>query len=410
MKRDQLLFYAATGVIAVHVIDDSFLQPNDGTSAADHLVGGLVPIALLGLAAWLYRRSRAGIRAAIAILTGAFGLAVSSEAWYYTREVGASGDDYTGLLCIPAGLLLIGVGLVTLWRSRRLDERRLRRYLRRGLIGIAGVVVFGILVLPFLMSYGYTHIGRAVVPDPNLGAPHEDVTLETSDGLQLDGWYVPSKNGAAVIAFPGRKGPQRPTRMLARHGYGVLLFDRRGEGDSDGDPNALGWDGERDLRAAIAFLLARPDVEAGRIGGIGLSVGGELLIQTAAHTDELRAVVSEGAGIRSVKEATLSDGGEKWAGLPVWGATTAGAAVFGNQSPPASLDDLVKDISPRALYLIYAKRGQGGEELSADYYESAGRPKFLWETDSGHTGGLEAEPLEYERRVIGFFDRFLRGR
>ena len=273
MKRDQLLFYAGTALIAVHVIDDSFVQPNDGTSAGDHLVGGFVPLALLGLAAWLYSRTRAGVRAVIAIVTGAFGLAVSSEAWYYTREVGASGDDYTGLLCIPAGLLLIGLGLVTLWRSRRLDEGRPRRYLRRGLIGIAFVVLFAVLVVPALMSYGYTHIGRAVVPDPNLGAPHEDVTLKTSDGLQLAAWYVPSKNRAAVIANGGRKGTQRPTRMLVRHGYGVLLFDRRGEGDSDGDPNALGWDGEKDLRAAIAFLRGRlgrrpePDRRAGAVCG-----------------------------------------------------------------------------------------------------------------------------------------------
>ena len=61
---------------------------------------------------------------------------------------------------------------------------------------------------------------------------------------ELEGWYVPSRNGAAVIAFPGRKSPQRHARMLARHGYGVLLFDRRGEGRSDGDPNAFGWGGE----------------------------------------------------------------------------------------------------------------------------------------------------------------------
>ena len=178
-------------MIAVHVIDDSFVQPNDGTSAGDHLVGGFVPLALLGLAAWLYGRSRAGIRAVIAILTGALGLAVSSEAWYYTNEVGASGDDYTGLLCIPAGLLLIGLGLVTLWRSRRLDERLPRRYLRRALTGIATVLLFGVLVVPALMSYGYTHIGRAVVPAPNLGAAHQEVTLDTSDGLELEGWYVP---------------------------------------------------------------------------------------------------------------------------------------------------------------------------------------------------------------------------
>ena len=42
--------------------------------------------------------------------------------------------------------------------------------------------------------------------------------------------------------------------MLARHGYGVLLFDRRGEGRSDGDPNAWGWGGDRDVKAAAAWL------------------------------------------------------------------------------------------------------------------------------------------------------------
>ena len=32
--------------------------------------------------------------------------------------------------------------------------------------------------------------------------------------------------------------------MLVRHGYGVLLFDRRGEGESNGDPNEFGWAAE----------------------------------------------------------------------------------------------------------------------------------------------------------------------
>ena len=74
--------------------------------------------------------------------------------------------------------------------------------------------------------------------------------MTTSDGLRLAGWYVPSRNGAAVIAFPGRNGPQAHTRMLARHGYGVLLFDRRGQGESEGDPHGLGWEGEKDIKAA----------------------------------------------------------------------------------------------------------------------------------------------------------------
>ena len=59
--------------------------------------------------------------------------------------------------------------------------------------------------------------------------------------------------------------------MLVRHGYGVLLLDRRGEGESEGDINLYGWNGEADVTAAVGFLRRRPDVEPGRIGGSGLS-------------------------------------------------------------------------------------------------------------------------------------------
>jgi len=42
---------------------------------------------------------------------------------------------------------------------------------------------------------------------------------------------------------------------------------------------------------------------------------------------------------------------------------------------------------------------------------AAGGPKELWELpEAGHTGGLDARPGEYERRVVGFFDRYLLGR
>jgi fermentation-respiration switch protein FrsA (DUF1100 family) len=219
---------------------------------------------------------------------------------------------------------------------------------------------------------------------------------------------VPSRNGAAVIAFPGRKGTQRPARILIRHGYGVLLFDRRGEGDSEGDPNALGWNGDRDVKAAIAFLRRRPDVDADRIGGIGLSVGGELLLETAAETDDLKAVVSDGAGIRSVREASVTSLGQMWLAVPIWAGMTAGTAVFSNHGPPPNLDDVVDRIAPRPVFFIYASRGQGGEELTRDFYESAREPKTIWRVPGAtHTGGIEARPQEYERRVIEFFDRSL---
>jgi dienelactone hydrolase len=403
--------WTAIGLIALHVADDSFFQPEPGTSAADHLVSGLVPLAVLLGLAWVYPRVRAGARASIALSLGIFGIAVgASEAVYYTIKVGASRDDYTGFLALAAGVALLGLGVVTLWRSRRTDDRLARRYGRRTLVAFAGLIVFVVLVVPVAVSYVFTHATRAVVPPARLGAVHEDVSFRTSDDLKLNGWYVPSKNGAAVVVYPGRAGPQRQARMLARHGYGVLLFDRRGEATSDGDPNAFGWEFDKDLRAAAAFLRRRSDVTRDQIGGIGLSVGGEALLQTGARSNAYDAIVSEGAGVRSLREQRMLPGlGMKIFQLPM-AVITAATATFANEPPPPNLRDLSSRIK-RPVMFIYAGHGQGGENLTARFYAAAQEPKILWKIpDAEHTGGIEARPAEYERRVVGFFDRNLLGR
>lgn len=44
LRRESALYLLATGAIALHFVDDNFLQPEPGTSAGDHLASGLVPI------------------------------------------------------------------------------------------------------------------------------------------------------------------------------------------------------------------------------------------------------------------------------------------------------------------------------------------------------------------------------
>ena len=289
-------------MIAAHVVDDRFVQPPSGTQATDHLVSGLVPLALLALAGWGFARARAGVRAVIAILTGLFGLIASVEAVYYAREQGSSGDDYSGFLAIPAGLLLLG--------ARRRDAVALAAARRPHCAATSAAPVrcwrasrrSSSVAMPLGFGYISTHVGRGIATDVDLPATARAVTFTTSDGLTLHGTYIPSTNGAAVIVSPGYNEAPAHARMLARHGYGVLLFDQRGEGLSDGDPNGWGWAAEKDMVGAIRFLQAQPDVHDGRIGGIGLSVAGESLLQTAAHHDDLKAVVAEGAGSRSYKE------------------------------------------------------------------------------------------------------------
>jgi fermentation-respiration switch protein FrsA (DUF1100 family) len=385
-------------------VDDNFVQPPPGTSGGDHLASGLVPLAVLALAAWAYPRLRPGAQGALALLLGPFGIIAGAEAVRYLGDGGPAGDDFTGLLAIPAGVLLIGLGAVVLWRSRRRDWMPWR-YGRRGLLVVAGYLGAMWIVMPVLLGYGYVHIARPLKPIGNVGFAHERVALRTSDGLRLEALYIPSRNGAAVIAFPGRIGPQKHARMLARHGYGVLLLDRRGEGASEGDPNSFGWDFDKDISAGIRFLQARSDVDPGRIGGLGLSVGGEMMLQTAAENHGLAAVVSEGAGARMLTEE-VSDvhGFEKVMVGPQAAVKYAALSVFANSGPPSDLTKLLPRIAPRPVFLINAANNEV-DAKHAEYYAAAREPKQGWLVPrGGHTDGIDVMPAEYERRVVGFFD------
>jgi len=270
------------------------------------------------------------------------------------------------------------------------------------------LVLTFVVLFPAAIGYVVTHTARAAVPAPELGAAHEDVAFTTSDGLRLEGWFVPSRNGATVIVFPGRSGTQKHTRMLVGHGYGVLLFDRRGEGASEGDPNGFGWVGDRDLHAAAAYLRSRDDVDPRRIGGIGLSVGGEMLIHAAAHSDAFKAVVSEGASGQSMRDGLAN--GDYAEALTGGAIVTLSTALSSSTLPPPSLKSEVELISPHALFLVFGENGQGGAEEGPNrgFLDAAGEPKRIWEVPGGeHIAGITTEPAEYERRVVGFFDRAL---
>ena len=87
---------------------------------------------------------------------------------------------------------------------------------------------------------------------------------------------------------------------------------------------------------------------------------------------------------------------------------TLGLGVFSDQAPPEDLEDLVGRISPRPVLFIAAPNSPNGEELNVQYHAAAREPKELWEIpEAGHVGGMDAHPEEYERRVVGFFDRAL---
>ena len=382
-SRETLLVRAALALSVVAVVDD--VAPQFGRALGPGVVAAVIAVT--------YPRLPTGARATLAIVCG--GIAVVAAA-------ADGGQHLTALVAGVAGAVMAVEGVRRLWGSRRRDGHWA---VRRSLLSLAAVVGLYFMVLPLAFAVLATQGGGREVASADLGRPYERVTLRTRDGLRLAAWSVPSRNGAAVIVFPGRVGPVRQARLLARHGYGVLLLDRRGEGGSDGELNRFGWNGEGDLRAALDFLAPKTD----RIGGLGLSVGGELLLQTAAHDPRLRAVVSEGAGVRSLHEHLHTPGvgsAQRWA--TNWVVQTIAVAVLSGTAPPPDLAEQCERIGPRPVLLIRGQAGHADEALNTVYADRVGRSATLWTAPGGHTGAFAADPAAYERRVIGFFDTALR--
>jgi hypothetical protein len=409
MDRETIVFRGATAVAMLHALDDAFLNRQPGVDLGQHALAAVISLAV-GVAAMVaFPRLRPGFRAALGLVFGTLATTNGAMHVVHIAKDGPAHSDLTGVLALIAGIVLIGLGLSIPWLHRGEGAHTARRrWVNRGIAVAAGVLVFYAGLYPTAAAIVPTHKYREPIPATPSG--YEAVQFDASDGLRLSGWYAPSRNGAAVLLVHGgggdRTGPLDHAQLLRRHGYGVLLYDSRGRGESEGTPNAWGWSWEKDVEGALAFLGARDDVEDGRIGGLGLSTGADVLIHAAPEQRGLRAVVSDGATAASFADQTATFGVDETAPY-FWTLLTAGR-VFSGYSPGPPLDESVPQISPAPLLLIAAGGFPTEIDFNRHYAEVAKEPFEYWELpDVGHTAAVRERPREYERRVIGFFDEAL---
>jgi hypothetical protein len=114
----------------------------------------------------------------------------------------------------------------------------------------------------------------------------EDAWFAAADRVKLHGWYVPHEHPRAIVLFcHGNAGNLSDwagvLRILHdRVGVGVMIFDYRGFGRSEGTPGEAGV--LLDARAARAWLARRLAIEPGRIVLMGRSLGGAVAVDLAA--------------------------------------------------------------------------------------------------------------------------------
>ena len=182
-----------------------------------------------------------------------------------------------------AGLALLVLAAAILVRPKA-GRAPVRRWLARAAVLAGTALTAFFVVMPVAVAVYLVHKQPVPVASVKLAIPHRDVTLRTSDGVKLAAWYVPPRNGAVVVLVHGAGGDrtggiESRATMLARHGYGVLLYDARGDGSSR-PPESFGWTWHRDAEAAVDFLARRGIT---RIGALGLSTGAEVVLETAGR-------------------------------------------------------------------------------------------------------------------------------
>jgi dipeptidyl aminopeptidase/acylaminoacyl peptidase len=235
-----------------------------------------------------------------------------------------------------------------------------------------------------------------------------EVSFVNEAGTPLAGWYAPSRNRAAVVLVHGtgadRSGVLFETEFLAQAGFGAFAIDLPGQGASGGSTQ-WGPPERSAIRAAVSWLSQQQEVDGGRIGGLGLSMGAYVLTQAAVLDPRLRALVLAASPNDVVEQNWISS--DQWGYLSQVGVYLA--LRMSAQTYDLKPKHVIGRIAPRAVFLI------GGENdrlvppyMARQLFAAAGEPKEFWIVPAAaHVDYARAAPLEYSARVTDFFRREL---
>jgi fermentation-respiration switch protein FrsA (DUF1100 family) len=131
-----------------------------------------------------------------------------------------------------------------------------------------------------------------------------NISFKTIDGVVLRGWHFLPRtvNGkvATIVMTHGFGGVKEMylddfAAAFAAAGFGAIVYDNRGLGESDGEPRQEvdPWRQLSDMRDAITYAQALPETDPNLIGLWGSSFSGGHAIVTAANDRRVKCVVAQ---------------------------------------------------------------------------------------------------------------------
>ncbi len=406
-RRTTRVPIGAVGAVALYALAALVVLPDGGPSLRARLVIGAALLASTALVVAAFRRAPARSRGALMLLIGFTMMAVAGGV-VAKRLVGdVSPVDLLGAAASTAGVVLVVLG----WRLSLAGIAA--RWARATIAIVSTLLVAQFVLLPAGVALDVTNrprpTGSSRTP-VDVGLRFEDVRIRSGDGTLLSAWWIPPENGAAIVLLPGSGSTRHAVldhaALVARHGYGALLLDWRGHGESEGRRMEFGWGAEADVRAAVSFTLSRPGVTRG-VGVLGLSLGGEVGLAATALDPRIDAAVVEGVSARSWADSQLEPNPHPVGYVNQWLMFVL-VDVLAPEPRPLPLIDLVAEIDAPVLMISGAPSIE--RKLDPVYTDAAPDVITLWSLpDTPHTQALQTHPVEYERRVIAMFDGSLLG-
>lgn len=251
----------------------------------------------------------------------------------------------------------------------------------------------------------HPHRGRIPLPMDARALGLQQVSFDVPGVGAVRGWYAPTHTGAAVVLLHGSGGDRREVldvaRALIQAGYGALLYDLPGHGESEGIVR-YGAPERRALQLAMRFVLAQPGVARDRVGVYGFSIGAFLAAQVAAVDDRIRAVVLAAPPADAVAYTQHEYAGH--GRVAFWGALV-GLRIGGMHLDEPQPITLVHRIAPRPLLILTGMADSlVTPTIARTLYAAAGAPKRFWLVPGAGHGDYERALPTYGTRVRKFFD------
>jgi dipeptidyl aminopeptidase/acylaminoacyl peptidase len=284
-------------------------------------------------------------------------------------------------------------------------------------VAISLLMVFGLCAFTGI-SYFFATQFIAPAPCAIGNAPQEfpfpikNVSFTTDDGLAIKGWYSPDeKNQTAIILLHGHRGNRwqmyDTAKMLRRAGYGVLLYDARATGESDGKAISVGYYETADLLAAVHYLRQQG---VARIACLGQSQGGATILLAAAKLDGVKCVIAQ-SSYDTICRA-IDRRYREYFHIPGW---LGGSLLmfFAERKLGVDAEQIspIKEIANLHAPVFIIAGSEDTRTWASDTRElfaAANQPKELWMIDgAGHEDLYVLRPQEYEKRVLEFLKKYL---